>query len=137
MGKKRRRFTDQFKAKVALEAVRGVKTLAELAAQYQVHPNHVSQWKKQLLSQARDVFSDKSSDSGKTTDEMTAPLYEEIGRLKMDIKWLKKSFEPAACNSSDLGRSRTRTIPSGDNAGWQVYFVLVFTAKRNRSRKRI
>lgn len=61
MGKKRRRFTDQFKAKVALEAIRGVKTLAELAAQYQVHPNQVSQWKKQLLSQAQDVFSGKNA----------------------------------------------------------------------------
>ncbi len=92
MGKKRRTFTDQFKAKVALEAVRGVKTLAELAAQYQVHPNQVSQWEKQLLSQPQDVFSGKNSDSAKTADELTAPLYEEIGRLKMDIKWLEKKF---------------------------------------------
>ncbi len=92
MGKKRRTFTDQFKAKVALGAVRGVKTLAELAAQYQVHPNQVSQWKKQLLSQAQDVFSGKNSNSAKTADDLTAPLYEEIGRLKMDIKWLEKKF---------------------------------------------
>lgn len=92
MGKKRRRFSDQFKAKVALDAVRGVKTLAELAAQYQVHPNQVSQWKKQLLSQAQDIFSGKNSDSVKTADELTAPLFEEIGRLKMDIKWLEKKF---------------------------------------------
>ena len=92
MGKKRRKFSDQFKAKVALEAVRGVKTLAELAAQYQVHPNQVSQWKKQLLSQAQDVFSGKNNESAKAADELTAPLYEEIGRLKMDIKWLEKKF---------------------------------------------
>ncbi len=92
MGKKRRRFTDQFKAKVALEAIRGVKTLAELAEQYQVHPNQVSQWKKQLLSQAQDVFSGKNNESAKTADNLTAPLYEEIGRLKMDIKWLEKKF---------------------------------------------
>ena len=92
MGKKRRRFSDQFKAKVALEAIRGVKTLTELAAQYQVHPNQVSQWKKQLLSQAQDVFSGKNSESAKTAEELAAPLFEEIGRLKMDIKWLEKKL---------------------------------------------
>ena len=56
MGRKRRTFTDKFKAKVALEAVKVIKTLAELAAEYQVHPNQISDWKKQLLASAPELF---------------------------------------------------------------------------------
>jgi len=92
MGRKRRAFTDEFKAKVALDAVKGVKTLAELAAQYQIHPNQVSEWKRQLLANAPGLFSGKKSAAAKTEEELTAPLYEEIGRLKMDIKWLEKKL---------------------------------------------
>ncbi len=92
MGKKRRKFSDKFKAKVALEAVKGVKTIAELASEHQVHPNQVSIWKKQLLENATELFSGGQSRNSKTEEEVTAPLYEEIGRLKMDIKWLEKKL---------------------------------------------
>ena len=92
MGRKRRKFTDRFKAKVAVEAVRGVKTLAELATEYGVHPNQVSDWKKQLLAKAPELFSSGKNREAKTEEELTAPLYEEIGRLKMDIKWLEKKL---------------------------------------------
>ena len=87
---KRRKHSDKFKAKVALEAVRGVKTLAQLAAEYKVHPNQISTWKRQLLENAADIFS--SEKKTKSQEEMTAPLFEEIGRLKMDIKWLEKKL---------------------------------------------
>jgi len=92
MGRKRRAFTDRFKAQVALDAVKGVKTLAELAAQYQVHPNQVSEWKRRLLENAPGLFSGKHACAAKSEEDLTAPLYEEIGRLKMDIKWLEKKL---------------------------------------------
>lgn len=92
MNKKRRRFTDKFKAKVALEAIRNMKTLAELSSEYKVHVNQISKWKKQLLENASGLFSGKNSPLYKTEEELTSPLYEEIGRLKMDIKWLKKKL---------------------------------------------
>jgi putative transposase len=92
MGRKRRTFTDKFKAKVAIEAIQGVKTLAELASEHGVHPNQISDWKKQLLVKAPELFSSGKSQPGKTEEELTAPLYEEIGRLKMDIKWLEKKL---------------------------------------------
>ena len=92
MSRKRRAFTNRFKAKVALEAVKGVKTLAELATEYQVHPNQVSDWKKHLQAEATELFSRKNGGPGKTEEELTAPLYEEIGRLKMDVKWLEKKL---------------------------------------------
>ncbi len=92
MSKKRRQFTDRFKAKVALEAVRGVKTLAELASEYKVHPNQVSDWKRLLVSKASELFVRNKGGTTKTEEELTAPLYEEIGRLKMDVKWLEKKL---------------------------------------------
>lgn len=92
MGKKRRKFSDEFKAKVALDAVRGVKTLSELAAEYKVHPNQISKWKKQLLDNASELFVSGQSRAVKSEEEVTGPLYEEIGRLKMDIKWLEKKL---------------------------------------------
>lgn len=92
MSKKRRTFTDKFKAKVALDAVRSLKTLGELATEYKVHPNQISQWKRELLSHAPEIFSGKRSTNLKTEEELTAPLYEEIGRLKMDVKWLEKKL---------------------------------------------
>ncbi len=90
MGTKRRSFTDRFKAKVALDAVKGIKTLAELATEYQVHPNQISEWKKRLIESSPNLFA--KSSSCRTEEELTAPLYEEIGRLKMDLKWLKKKL---------------------------------------------
>ena len=92
MGRQRRRFSDEFKARVAVEAVKGLKTLNELAAQYQVHPNQVSDWKKQLLTNAPELFASGRKPDGKSEEELTAPLYEEIGRLKMDLKWLEKKL---------------------------------------------
>jgi len=92
MPKKRRTFSDKFKAKIALDAVRGVKTLAQLAAEYQVHPNQISKWKKLLVSRASELFVAKNSSTARTEEEITAPLYEEIGRLKMDLRWLEKKL---------------------------------------------
>ena len=92
MGRKRRVFIDKFKAKVAMEAVKGVKTLAELASEYQVHPNQISDWKKRLLQNAPEIFSGSRDGRAKSEEELRAPLYEEIGRLKMDVVWLKKKL---------------------------------------------
>ncbi len=92
MTKKRRKFSSKFKAQVALDAVRGIKTLAELATEHKVHPNQISTWKKQLLAQAEDLFERGKNSSEKSEEEIAAPLYEEIGRLKMDIKWLEKKL---------------------------------------------
>jgi len=92
MTRKRNTFTDKFKAKIALEAVQGGKTLAQLASEYKVHPNQISTWKKTLVSRAEELFAKGSSSSSKTEEELTAPLFEEIGRLKMDLRWLEKKL---------------------------------------------
>ena len=88
MGGKRRKFSGAFKAKVALAAVRGDKTTAELAAKFGVHGNQVSAWKKQLLAGAAELFTDgRGREANGVAEE---ELYEQIGRLKMEIEWLKK-----------------------------------------------
>ncbi len=90
MGQKRKKHSDEFKAKVALEAVKGVKTLGELSSTFHVHPTVIGHWKRQLVSGAPEVFSRGSGRGARTEEEVTGPLYEEIGRLKMEMDWLEK-----------------------------------------------
>jgi len=92
--KKRNSFSSQFKAKVALEAIRGEKTLNELAKAFSVHPNQVGQWKRELQENAAGLFEIKRGP--KPVDPASDPekLYSEIGRLKMQLDWLKKKVEP-------------------------------------------
>jgi len=88
---KRKKHGDEFKARVALDAIHGVKTLGELSTTHGVHPTVVGQWKRQLMRGAPSVFAHAVAGS-RTEEEMTAPLYEEIGRLKMEVDWLKKKL---------------------------------------------
>ena len=74
MARRRRRFSDRFKAKVAIEALKGVKTLAELATEYQVHPNQISDWKKQLLVNAPELFSPGKKRQAKSEEEQYGAL---------------------------------------------------------------
>ena len=88
---KHRKHTDDFKARVAVEAVKGVKTLAELSSAYGVHPTVIAHWKRQLVTGAPGVFA-SGSGNGKSQEDLTGPLYQEIGRLKMEVDWLKKKL---------------------------------------------
>lgn len=89
MTRKRRVFSAAFKAKVALAAVRGDKTTAQLAGKFGVHVSQVTAWKKQLLEQAAGLFEDgRQRRDERAADEQE--LFEQIGRLKMEVEWLKK-----------------------------------------------
>lgn len=90
MARTRRRFDAGFKAKVALEAVRGLRTISEIAQQFKVHPNQVTLWKKQLLAGVNQVFEGTGSKTSKSDEPEAAELYEQIGRLKVELEWLKK-----------------------------------------------
>ncbi len=90
MSRKRRSFSAVFKAKVALAAARGDKTLAELASQYGVYPNQISAWKKQLIEQMSELFEDGRRRKEPEGETEAAQLYEQIGRLKVQLDWLKK-----------------------------------------------
>lgn len=90
MGQKRIRHSADFKAKVALEALKGLKTVNELATQYQVHPTQISQWKRQVTVKAKELFG-SATRSGQDAEAREAKLYEEVGRLKMELDWVKKT----------------------------------------------
>lgn len=89
MSRKRRSFSASFKAKVALAAARGDKTTAQLASQHGIYANQISAWKKQLLSGASELFADGRTRQQDSSNK-EAELYEQIGRLKMELEWLKK-----------------------------------------------
>lgn len=90
MTRKRRVFGGAFKAKVALAALRGDKTTAQLASEYEVHASQVTAWKQQLLEQAPTLFADGRSQSHEESEANEQELYEQIGRLKVENEWLKK-----------------------------------------------
>lgn len=89
----RRKISPLLKAKVALEAIKGLRSINEIASEYEVHPNQVSQWKKQFQDNAENLFSktDKKSKEDRTSDEMNEKLYAKIGKLEMELEFLKKS----------------------------------------------
>jgi putative transposase len=90
MGRKRRQFSSQFKFTVALEATKGLKTINQIAGEYNVHPNQVSTWKRQLLTEGPAVFGNGHANALHEQDVRETELYEQIGRLKMELEWLKK-----------------------------------------------
>lgn len=90
MTQQRRQFTAKYKFQVAMEAVKELKTINEIASHYEVHPTQVKQWKKQLQDEGSQVFSENAAKAEQAQAEVEANLYEQIGRLKMEVEWLKK-----------------------------------------------
>lgn len=89
---KRKQHTAQFKAKVAIEAIKGEKTIAELTSLYGVHPNQITKWKKRTFESLPDVFSKKHDRETKDRDALEEELYKQIGQLKVELDWLKKKL---------------------------------------------
>jgi transposase len=89
MSRKRNLHSAAFKAKVALAAVKEMRTVGELAGQFGVHPTQIHQWKRRLLDGAEGVFAGPAEERRRDT-AAEVELYEQIGRLKMELEWLKK-----------------------------------------------
>ena len=86
---KRKKYSGAFKAKVALEAIKGVKTVGQIAREYEIHPVQVTQWKKVLRERLPQLFEPGTQDPEPDT-ELVAQLHEKIGQLTVDLDWLKK-----------------------------------------------
>lgn len=86
----RKRYDASFKARIALEAIRGDRTMAELAAAYGVHPVQISKWKKQALDELPNIFSGRYEKKEAQGKELIDQLYQQIGQLKVELDWLKK-----------------------------------------------
>ncbi len=91
---RRKNYNASFKAKVALELCKELKTLNEVATKYKVHPNLIAKWKKQMLENLPMIFtvSNNHRTKDKEHEELIASLYQKIGQLEVEIDWLKKNF---------------------------------------------
>lgn len=93
MGTERKKYTSAEKAKIALEAIKGELTIAQISSKYAVHSTQINQWKKQLLNTLPDVFSNKQKQIASDHEMELSQLYEQIGRLKTENDFLKKKLE--------------------------------------------
>lgn len=90
MSKKRRQHNPEFKARIGLEALKGIEPIHAIAAKFQVHPGQITQWKKELLARLPEVFARKAPPSVAEAEEREARLYQKIGQLEVELDWLKK-----------------------------------------------
>ena len=89
----RRKIDPALKAKVALEAIKGEKTVSEIAAKFDVHPNQVTQWRKKVLEALPSLFSRGKKKEDRECEELRDELFRQIGQLKVELDWLKKKSE--------------------------------------------
>jgi transposase-like protein len=88
--KQRRNFSAEFKARVALEAIKGQRTIQEIAGHYSVHPNQVTTWKRQVTEALPQIFTDHRLRCNESEETLKSALYEQIGKLQVQLDWLKK-----------------------------------------------
>ena len=85
-----KKYSSDFKAKVALEAIKGRKTINEISSEYEVHSTQIAQWKKQVLDELPEIFARSGSERAKNEEALIASLYQQIGQLKVETDFLKK-----------------------------------------------
>jgi transposase len=90
MARQRKQYTGAFKAKLALEAIKGQRTVQELATAHGVHPNQITNWKKQLLASAEDIFSGARERREASDEQEKDELYRQVGKLQVELDWLQK-----------------------------------------------
>ena len=90
MNGNKKRYGSKYKAKVALESIKGEKTAAELASQYGIHATQITRWKKHMLGNLPELFSNKHEKDREDAEKLQAELYRQIGQLKVELDWLKK-----------------------------------------------
>ena len=104
------------KARVALEALKGEKTLAQLSSEFGVHANQIRQWRQKLLEELPSLFSDRRKKKEKEGEDLVSELYRQIGQLKVEVEWLKKKSHLL------LWKKRERPM----KVNWKDYMVSTF-----------
>ena len=90
MGNQRRQFSAALKAKIAVEAIKGQRTIQQIGSSYAVHPNQITKWKKQLLDFSPEAFSAGRVRSDQIDEQLRTELYAQVGKLKVELDWLQK-----------------------------------------------
>jgi transposase-like protein len=90
MSTQRKQYSAEFKARVALEALKGLKTVNELGSTYGVHPTQIAHWKHRLQKEMAEIFSARRAKREQAQEALQAQLYQQIGQLKVELDWLKK-----------------------------------------------
>ena len=90
--RKRKTYDDNFKAKVALEAIKGERTISEIAGQFEVHPNQIIKWKKHLLENVPSLYSKKKDPEIEELEKLLEELYKKIGKQNIELEFLKKKY---------------------------------------------
>ncbi len=90
---RRKQYDGRFKAKVAIEAIKNQQTVAQIASHYEVHPNQVSQWKKQALEELPQMFANRRPKATSDNEQLIAELYRQIGQLKVELDWVQKKTQ--------------------------------------------
>ena len=93
MGIMKKTYDGRFKAKVALEAIKGEETISQIASKYNVHPSRIGLWKKQVLEKLPELFSERGNGRDKDREALESELYKQIGQLKVELEWLKKKYK--------------------------------------------
>jgi len=92
MSRTRKTFSKEFKAKVALEAIMGYKSMNELSREYQIHPNAIGNWKKEVLESIPEIFNNKRGPHSEANTELIDQFYKQIGKQQVELDWLKKKL---------------------------------------------
>lgn len=101
MGQKRRTFSSEFKSRVVRAALREDKTLAQLAGEFGVHVNQITEWKKQVIDYLPDIFSKKHKQDQQDNQQLIDRLYRQIGELQVDVNWMKKKSRELGLDCGD------------------------------------
>jgi transposase-like protein len=101
MTQKRRRFSAEFKARVVRSALREDKTLAQLASEFDVHPNQITEWKRQVIESLPEVFGRKRKRQQQDNQQLIDRLYQQIGELQVDVNWMKKKSRELGLDCGD------------------------------------
>jgi transposase-like protein len=94
MSTKRKSYSNEQKAKIALEAVKGFTSINDIAKEFKVHPNQISLWKRQLLENLPLVFDNQRGPKTEANTDLIDQLYRQVGKLQVELEWLKKKYEP-------------------------------------------
>lgn len=94
MSTKRKSYSNEQKARIALEAVKGFTSINDIAKEFKVHPNQISLWKKQLLENLPLVFDNQRGPKTEANTDLIDQLYRQVGKLQVELEWLKKKYEP-------------------------------------------